>query len=104
MTTVDVYMRRAGSRESFSLHNALFGPATTVFHAVVDACQNGLAEGEWSASHAKVKVSGSVLRSLLADVGELNRTFHREGDDARFTAFRDAIEDDAVYTVEAIEV
>jgi hypothetical protein len=104
VTTVDVYIRRLDSRESFSLHNALFGPATTVFHAVVDACRNGLAEGEWSGSHAKVKLNGSVLRSLLADIDELDPTFHREGDDAKFAAFRAAIEDGAVYAVDAIEV
>jgi hypothetical protein len=41
---------------------------------------------------------------MLADIDELDPTFHREGDWARFVAFRGAIEDDAEYAVKAIEV
>lgn len=40
MTTVDVYMHRVGNKsESFSLHNGLFSPATTVFHSVLKAAR-----------------------------------------------------------------
>ena len=35
MTTVDVYIRKADGSDSFSLHNGLFGPATTALHALI---------------------------------------------------------------------
>ena len=105
MTTVDVYMHRVGNRrESFSLHNGLFGPATTVFHSVLDACQHGLAEGEWSPSHAYVNVTGRVLHSMLSDIHELEGPYHQPADDAEFSAFRDRLVDDADYFIKAIEV
>jgi hypothetical protein len=105
VTTVDVYMHRAGNRsESSSLHNGLFGPATTVFHSVLRACQSGLADGEWSPSHATVTVTGGVLRWMLADVHDLERPYHQPADDAQFCAFRDGLVDDADYLIKAIEV
>jgi hypothetical protein len=105
MTTVDVYMRRAGNRsESFSLHNGLFGPATTVFHSVLKACHSGLVSGEWSLSHADVTVTGKMLRSMLADIRDLERPFHQPADNEKLSAFRDGLVDDADYTVKAIEV
>ncbi len=46
-------MRGVDNCDSFALHNGLFGPATTVFHAVVDATRNGLAHGVWEAAMPK---------------------------------------------------
>ena len=66
---IDVHVQRVGTSERFSLHNGLFGPATTAFHAVLDACRDGRATGKWSISHATVQLPGRVLREVLADVG-----------------------------------
>lgn len=38
MTTVDVYIEKANGQELLVLRNGLFGPAATVFHAVLRAC------------------------------------------------------------------
>ena len=104
MTTVDVYINGKDRSESFCLHNGLFGPATTVFHAVLDACRQGSASGEWSNSHAEVLMRGSVLRPMLDGLEDLKRPYHFEGDKAQLAAFREAIADDGVYAVTAIEV
>ena len=104
MTTVDVYIDGKDRRESFHLRNGLFDPATTVLHAVLEACRRGFASGEWSNSHAEVLMRGSVLRPMLAGLEELVRPWHEDEDNARLAAFRDAIADDAVYAVTAIEV
>ncbi len=45
MTTVDVYINRTGTRDYLSLRNGLLGPATTLFHSVLQACQDGTASG-----------------------------------------------------------
>ena len=65
---------------------------------------SGLADGEWSPSHAYVTVTGRVLRSMLADIHELERPCHQPADDAEFIAFRDGLVDDADYVIKAIEV
>ncbi len=104
MTTVDVYINSVAGDQSISLHNGLSGPATTLFHAVLDACQAGSARGEWSGSHARVTLTGGVLRAMLADIGGLEQqVYHQPGDDQRLDCFRSTIEDDAQYAIEAIE-
>jgi len=52
MTTVAVYIQRTGSRETLSQHNGLFGPSTTLFHSVLQACQDGTAHGSCNGIHA----------------------------------------------------
>jgi hypothetical protein len=43
------------------------------------------------------------VRCILTGVSELDRPYHQPGDWARFTAFRQAIDDNADYTIQAIE-
>ncbi len=104
MTTVDVYIEKTGSRDLLVLRNGLFGPATTVFHAVIEACQNGTAAGAWGGSHAEVAVTGKVLRPMLEGLGRLVPPFHEEADNERLATFYLSIEDDAEYDITAIEV
>jgi hypothetical protein len=104
MTTVDVYIEKSGSRDMLVLRNGLSGPATTVFHAVVTACQNGTATGEWGGSHAEVTLTGKNLRPMLEGLGRLQPPFHAEADSERLAAFYLSIDDDAEYDITAIEV
>ena len=104
MTAVDVYINGKDRTESFFLHNGLFGPATTVFHAVLGACREGSASGEWINSHAEVLMRGPVLHPMLDGLEDLKRPYQYEGDKAQLAAFREAITDHGVYAVTAIEV
>jgi hypothetical protein len=104
VTTVDVYIERTGSQHMLVLRNGLFGPATTVFHSVVQACQNGTATGTWGGSHAEVTLTGKNLRPMLEGLGRLKQPFHAEADNKRLAAFYLSIEDDAEYDITAIEV
>jgi hypothetical protein len=104
MTTVDVYIRKADGSDSFSLHNGLFGAATTTLHALIRVFEAGTISGPWHSSYIDTTVKGAVVRSILADIGELDPPYRRRADWARFAAFRQAIDDDADYTVKAIEV
>lgn len=103
MTTVDVHIRRVGGPERFSLHNGLWGPATTALHALIHAFQDGTLAGPWHSTYIDTTAPGTVVRSILADVDQLDPEFRGE-DGARFAAFREAIEDHAEYSVKAIEV
>jgi len=82
----------------------MISAATTALHALIDAFTTGAISGQWHSSYIDTTVPGTIVRSMLADIDELDPTFHRKGDWARFVAFRDAIEDDAEYAVKAIEV
>ena len=104
MTTVDVYIEKTGSRDMLVLRNGLFGPATTVFHAILQACQDGTATGPWSGSHAEVTVTGKTLRPMLDGIGPLEWPWHEQADNDRLDAFRQSTVDDADYDVTAIEV
>jgi hypothetical protein len=104
MTTVDVYIRKADGSSSFSLHNGLFGAATTTLHALISAFEAGTISGPWNSSYIDTTVKGTVLRSILAGITELDASYHQPGDWARFAAFRRSIDDAAAYTVKAIEV
>jgi hypothetical protein len=104
VTTVDVYIEKTGSRDILVLRNGLTGPATTVFHAVIDACQDGTATGQWGGSHAEATISGRNLRPILAKIGTLEPPFHQPADNDRLAAFRQSITDDADYDITAIEV
>jgi hypothetical protein len=104
MTTVDIYIRKADGSSSFSLHNGLSGAATTTLHALISAFEDGTISGPWHSSYIDTTVKGMVVRPILAGITELDATYHQPGDWAKFTAFRQAIDDDADYTVKAIEV
>jgi len=104
VTTVDVYIRKTDGSDSFSLHNGLFGPATTALHALIKAFQDGTINGPWHSSYIDTTVKGTLVRSVRADISQLDPPYHQPGGWARFTAFQQAIDDDADYTVKAIEV
>ena len=87
-----------------ALHNGMLSAATTALHALIDAFTTDAISGQWHSSYIDTTVPGTIVGSMLADIDELDPTFHRKGDWARFVAFRDAIEDDAEYAVKAIEV
>ncbi len=103
MTTVDVCICRTGTRDYLSLRNGLFGPATTLFHSVLQACQDGTASGSWSGSHADATLSGTALRPMLAGLDHPGRLWHGTTG-AQVTAYRDALADDAACEINAIEV
>jgi hypothetical protein len=104
VTTVDVYIRKTDGGDSFSLHNGLFGPATTALHALISKFQDGTINGPWHSSYIDTTVKGTIVRSVLAGISQLDPPGHQPGDWDRLTAFREAIDDDADYTVKAIEV
>ena len=103
MTTVDVWIRRADGLDSFSLHNGLFGPATTALHALISLFRNGTISGPWHSSYVDTTIPGSVLRQVLADIADDDPDF-RPGDQSRLAAFLAALDDEADYTIKAIEV
>jgi hypothetical protein len=87
-----------------SLHSGLFGAATTALHALVRTFEDGAISGRWHSSYIDTTVKGTIVHSILAGISEFDRPCHQPGDWARFAAFREAIDDDADYTVKAIEV
>ena len=99
-----MYIKKIDGPDSFALRNGMLGPATTALHALIDAFTTGAISGQRHSSYTDTTVPGTIVGSMLADIDELDPTFHREGDWARFVAFRDALEDDAEYAVQAIEV
>jgi hypothetical protein len=104
MTTVDVYIEKSGTSDLLVLRNGLFGPATTVFHAVIRACQDGTAIGRWGGSHAEVTLAGKALRPMLDGLPPLESPWHQATDNDKLRVFREAIIDDAEYDITAIEV
>jgi hypothetical protein len=105
MASVDVYvfMRKVGNDNSFVLHSGQFGPASAVFHALPGALMDGSASGEWSGDHARMRVNGRVLRSMLADIRDLDTADWQGGNKIDATAVRNSITDDAEYVVKAIQ-
>ncbi len=102
MTTVDVYITGGGN--SLSLHNGMFGPATTVYHAAYDASRNGTAVGGWN-SYGKldVTITGRELRKVLSQIEQL--TPHHQGPeyDESLHRFRESIMDDGTYQIRGME-
>jgi hypothetical protein len=105
MATVDVYvfMHKVGNDISFVLHSGQVGPAAAVFHALLGALIDGSASGEWSHGHAHMRVNGSVLRSILADIQVFYTIDWQEAQVIDTAAFRESITDDAEYVVKAIQ-
>jgi hypothetical protein len=103
VTTVDVWIRRADGPDSLSLHNGLFGPATTTLHALISLFQNGTLTGQWHSSQIDTTIPGSLIRQVLASIAEDDPDF-RPGDQARLAAFLTVLDDEANYTIKAIEV
>ena len=109
MTTVDVYIQKAaatigGPGYYLSLHNGLFGPATTALRALIRAYEDGTLTGPWHTSYIEATVPGTVIRSVLAAVDPQDLGSRGDHDRERFAAFCTAIEDGADYSVKAIEV
>jgi hypothetical protein len=104
MTTVDIHIQRLGEQDSLSLHNGLFGPATTVYHAAHDASRSGRAVGGWN-DHGglDVTVTGRELRTMLAQVSQLPPHHQRPDDDERLQRFYESIVDDATYRIRGTE-
>ncbi|WP_346535579.1 hypothetical protein [Micromonospora sp. DPT] len=98
MTTVDVYVTHGGESQ-FSLHNGLFGPATTVFHRLADLIRRGEIRGTCDGASAAGEVPGTVLRQLLVGVGEEARSYQPVDEQSLLAT----IIDEYVYNVEAIE-
>lgn len=63
----------------------------------------GIISGAWHSSCIDTTVEGTVLPSILAGITSSTRLTHQPGDGVRFAAFRRAIDDDADYTVKAVE-
>ena len=103
MTTVDVSIRQRGTRDYLSLRNGLIGPATSLFHAVLAACQGGTAEGSGRPTHADVQLPGAILRPMLTELDHLDQLWHGTID-TDVIDYRDTITDDARYEFHAIEV
>ena len=103
MTTVDVWIQRADGPDSLSLHNGLFGPATTALHALISLFRNGTISGPWHSSYIDTTIPGSVIRQVLVGIDDDDPEF-RTGDQPRLAAFLAALEDEAEYTIKAIEV
>ncbi len=102
MTTVDVYIDGEGG--NLSLHNGLFGRATTVYHAAYEASRAGKAVGGWNSSGGlDVTMAGRELRTILAKIKELPRHHQRPEDDEKVQRFCESIQDDATYAVRGIE-
>ena len=102
MTTVDVYIDGGG--DTLSLHNGLFGPATTVYHAAYEASRAGKAVGGWNSSGGlEVTMAGRELRTILARIKDLPRHHQRPEDDEMVQRFCASIQDDATYAVRGIE-
>jgi hypothetical protein len=78
MTTVDVYTRKADSGAAFSLHNGLFGAATTALHALISAFEAGTISRPWPSSYIDTTVKGTVERSMVVGIGELDLPYHRQ--------------------------
>jgi hypothetical protein len=105
MGTVDVYVfiREIGNDSSLVLHSGQSGPATSVFPTLLEVLMDGSASGEWSGDHANIKVNGRVLRSMLANIRDLDTADWQEVQGIDFAAFRETITDDAEYVVKAIQ-
>lgn len=103
MTTVDVYIEAVRGPERLSLHNGLFGPATTLYSDVINAHRDGTAAGGWSGGSFVVTVSGRDLKRMLEKIDDLIGPYHDPEDNDRLRSFRDAISDTEDYRVKAIE-
>ena len=117
MTTVEVDIRLVDPRRGadyvggpgyLSLHSYWVGPATEVLHSLVARFTAGELTGPWHSSYIETTVPGTVLRSILADLTQENteapQAGHQQGTWNQIVAYRDSIDDDASYAIEAIEV
>jgi hypothetical protein len=102
VTTVDVYIKRVGGPGSLSLHNGLFGPATSALHALIRAFQDGTLAGPWHSTYIDTTAPGTVVRSVLAGIDDQDPEL-REDDRARLASFREEVDDAADYSIKAIE-
>lgn len=104
MTTVSVKIERVGSNDRLYLHNGMWGPATTVFHAFYDGCSNGTITGRWNAVHVDATTTGAIVRAALNRIERFEPPYRQDGDEERLAAFLNRLQDDADYEVHALEV
>jgi len=83
VTTVSVKIERAGSNDRLYLHNGLWGPATTVFHAFYHGCSDGTITGNWSPAHVDATTSGAIVRDALTRIDKFDPTYRRADDEER---------------------
>ena len=107
MTTVDFWANRLDrTAPVIALENGLFGAATTAFHRLADAINEGRVEGKADWGSASATLSGAELREILRGLGGTNAavsTVMRKGHHDEETLMV-AIDDHGVYGVSAVEV
>jgi hypothetical protein len=66
MTIVDVRIERLDSGDRLSLRNGMWGPATSVLHALSRACQDGrTTSSKWNVADISGVTTGAVVRQAL---------------------------------------
>jgi hypothetical protein len=106
MTTVDVRIERLGSGDRLSLHNGMWGPATSVLHALGLACRDGrIPSSKWNVAQIDEVTTGAVVRQALGSITDWDWGQSLDASDKeRVVAFRDELVDGAEYEVHALEV
>ena len=105
MTTVDVRVRRLGSGDQLSLHNGMWGPATSVLHAFGQACQDGrICSSKWNVAEINEVTTGAVVRQALDAITDWDWQQAHDGNQERVAAFRSRLLDNAEYEIYALEV
>ena len=106
MTTVDVRVQPLGSGDELSLHNGMWGPATSVLHAFGQACQDGrISTSKWNVAEINAVTTGAVVRQALDAITDWDWQQSRvSADRERVAAFRSRLLDDAEYEIHALEV
>jgi hypothetical protein len=106
VATVDAYMfvRKVGNDGYFILRSSQDGQAAAVFFGLLSALTDGSASGEWDQSHARIRMSGRALSSILADIHGLDFLSWQRGHGISSPALDEMITDDAEYIVKAIQV
>jgi hypothetical protein len=69
----------------------------------VSLFRNGTISGPWHSSYIDTTISGYVIRQVLVGIADDDPDFH-PGDQPRLAAFLAALDDEAEYTIKAIEV
>jgi hypothetical protein len=106
MTTVDVQIERLESGDRLSLHNGMWGPATSVLHALGLACRDGrISTSKWNVAHVDAVTTGAVVRQAVDSITDWDWRQSRDPfGQERAAAFRDRLIDGAEYKVHALEV
>jgi hypothetical protein len=104
VTTVDVRIQRVDGEKPLYLHNGMFGPATSVFSAVVESCRDGRGDGRWTGPAAfEATMAGRDLRAVLTAVGVEDSASTPAETKGQLEGYLGRLEDDAKYRVTALE-